>query len=786
MKRHISIEGAFEAEFTENDLPLSVGGKGAAIVLPGIDAVQGHFAQSRGHLFFQPEVAVEAVFHNNESVTASVWVKSGDTLRIGQWLLQCSISGDWLEIRISDARAAKQLTPPPLEDLQTGTLPKVAGNNAGKLKKKKVRFIAAAMLILLLLLAGFVLLGKQVKVEVTPAPQELVIRGFPPVVRVGHVFFGLPGTYTLEASLPGYVPLQRDLIISPENNQQHQFIFEKEPAFYTIESTPQGAKVLLDAQSVGATPLVSLPVKPGTHTLRLHLDGYLPLQQDIEVDGLGKKHNLSFTLDPATANILIETTPQGAQLSLNETVHGLTPLQLTLNQGQHDLHLSKELYKKKDVLLDVTAGQDRHEQYILEPLPGRVKIISRPKGASVNAGDRYLGQTPLQIELEANKEHQLFIGLRGYSTVKKTLSLEPDADEAVNVSLIPALGTLFISVTPPNAVLQVDGKMTSLEDGRLQLQAGEHVLHFSLAGYEDAVHKVRVQQEQAGQLVVTLVKKGEDRKPPQAVTSDIGFIRMQPTPFLMGASRSEAGRRANEQERKIILQRRFLISAREVSNKGFRRFRPGHDSGSIDGQSLNGNEQPVVAVSWQDAARYANWMSKQAGLPLFYKDENNTLTAALPANTGYRLPTEAEWAYAARMAGREKRARYPWPGSYPPVAVSGNYGDQAAASILPVVIPSYNDGFAVTAPIASFAKNQAGIFDLGGNVSEWCHDYYTPYAGLNLQEAHDPLGPAQGKHHVVRGSSWRDATITELRLSYRGYGQKKRDDIGFRLARYIQ
>ena len=156
-----------------------------------------------------------------------------------------------------------------------------------------------------------------------------------------------------------------------------------------------------------------------------------------------------------------------------------------------------------------------------------------------------------------------------------------------------------------------------------------------------------------------------------------------------------------------------------------------------------------------------------------------------PFTNGYRLPFEAEWAYAARLAGRQKLARYGWEGTFPPREKSGNYADESASAILPVVIKGYNDTFAVSAPVASFSKNPGGFFDLDGNVSEWCHDYYTPYTSSAKVET-DPSGPETGTHHVVRGASWGDGSITELRLSYRGYSREKRDDIGFRIARYAQ
>jgi len=75
---------------------------------------------------------------------------------------------------------------------------------------------------------------------------------------------------------------------------------------------------------------------------------------------------------------------------------------------------------------------------------------------------------------------------------------------------------------------------------------------------------------------------------------------------------------------------------------------------------------------------------------------------------------------------------------------------------------------------------------MGGNVAEWVHDYYTIYPAASTAVETDPLGPQDGQYHVIRGSSWMDSTISELRLTYRDYGDKARPDLGFRIARYAE
>ena len=99
------------------------------------------------------------------------------------------------------------------------------------------------------------------------------------------------------------------------------------------------------------------------------------------------------------------------------------------------------------------------------------------------------------------------------------------------------------------------------------------------------------------------------------------------------------------------------------------------------------------------------------------------------------------------------------------------------------IIFGYNDNYIVAAPVGSFPANPKGIYDLGGNVAEWTHDFYDIPEGT---EAVDPLGAAEGDYHVIRGSSWMHGTITDLRLSFRDYGSDGRQDVGFRIARFAE
>jgi formylglycine-generating enzyme required for sulfatase activity len=152
---------------------------------------------------------------------------------------------------------------------------------------------------------------------------------------------------------------------------------------------------------------------------------------------------------------------------------------------------------------------------------------------------------------------------------------------------------------------------------------------------------------------------------------------------------------------------------------------------------------------------------------------------------GYRLPTEAEWAWVARINAQGEAEMFPWGTDlYPPSQLAGNYADQSAAGFLNLVLSGYNDGYAVSAPVGEFGPNHKGLYDMGGNAAEWTNDFYEIRASRGEPEL-DPTGPLSGDRHVIRGASWAKAARSELRLSYRNPGSGGEMDTGFRVARYV-
>jgi formylglycine-generating enzyme required for sulfatase activity len=651
--------------------------------------------------------------------------------------------------------------------------------------------------VLLSMAVWFVFTARQVSLVITPTPDSVVIQGGLLTPKLGGHYLLRPGQYELLVEKACFTPLQASFTVDKGRTQRFAFELQPSPGKLFIEVHQKGqldtqsipADVLVDGRSIGTAPITGHGVQAGRHALEIIADQYLPHRQEIEMAGCNKEHRIQVALLPGWAEVDISSIPEG-EVSVDNRAMGRTPLKLKLLAGTHNLRIQAPGHKPWQRQLTVTAGEPVRLGDIRLPLAdGLLKVSSTPAGATIMIGDRYAGQTPLTLELAPNQEHLIRFSKTGYTTTQQTVAIGPNERKDIRVRLKAEKGVVAFKVQPQGAALWVNGRNMGPVPEWLNLPALPHDMEFRLKGYQP--YKTRVTprpglEQQVNVSLTPLATTVTTGRTDYKAGNGYPLVLIRPKPLTMGSSRREQGRRSNETLRRVRLTRPFLMGAREVTNREFRAYTAEHNSGAFNTQSLNRDDQPVVQVTWQQAARFCNWLSERDNLPKVYIQKGETLVAASPLPAGYRLPTEAEWEYSARYDGQQTKARYPWGNTFPPRKKSGNFGDESAKNLFSRYIEGYNDGYAVTAPPAQFQANALGLFDLGGNVAEWCHDVYNIYSRRPDKVYVDPTGPPTGELWVIRGSSWRDSSISELRSAFRGYGKAKRDDVGFRVCRYAQ
>jgi formylglycine-generating enzyme required for sulfatase activity len=193
--------------------------------------------------------------------------------------------------------------------------------------------------------------------------------------------------------------------------------------------------------------------------------------------------------------------------------------------------------------------------------------------------------------------------------------------------------------------------------------------------------------------------------------------------FLMGDPSGET----DEQPAHRVHVSACYLDTREVTQKAYESLMEKNPS------KFKGPDRPVEQVDWYHAALYCNMRSLKEGLKPCY--DAQTLACDFTAN-GYRLPTEAEWEYACRAGRQTQYSGGDDPGQLRSCAWFKGNADQT------------------THPVGRKTPNAWGLYDLHGNVAEWCHDLYSE-TYYQKSEPRDPRGPASGDKRVLRGGSWR-------------------------------
>lgn len=534
----------------------------------------------------------------------------------------------------------------------------------------------------------------------------------------------------------------------------------------------------IKSREIGLGAALDTELEAGIYTVTIDN----PFYEIAEVEAVvkrGKKTNIKLELKAVQGSVSLSSTPPGAEVFIAEKSVGLSPLKLDMGGGVYDLRLESENYQ--DIIEEVEITRIHPQvsrNYHLRLKQGKIIFDLHPEGGTLLVNGR-AAEEPLL--LDATIEHKLHYSKPGYYPEDMTVVLEAGEERVLVFQLREELGKITLSSRPAASVF-IDNKEYGLSPVTATLPAVSHTISYRKKGYRTVTKNIRPQGGKVLKDFVNLLTEYQARLQEAAkeFTNSAGIqlkLFTLQDEFTMGAPRSEKGQRANEFLKKVRLTRPFYVSIYEITNRQFAQFKPK--------AVQNKNTNPVTDIGWQESMAYCNWLSERENLQPFYLLSNGRITGFKSDSDGYRLLSEAEWEWLARKAGKDQQTVFSWGNNMIIPPRFANIADESAKGIVRFYVPRYTDGFSTVAPVGSFDKEPSGLYDIAGNVSEWVHDGYSLVPPLTQQFFTDPLGPVLGDTHLIKGANFRSGTLTTLRPAYREGLTHGRDDVGFRIGRYL-
>jgi formylglycine-generating enzyme required for sulfatase activity len=639
-----------------------------------------------------------------------------------------------------------------------------------------------AFICVTILLVGVLVSTTGTTIKILPVEAEetgtiRVVEGY--AIAYKRVVYGLLGKPTIIVRAKGFRE-QRRTIENEEQGNKIAITLTSVPGTIIASTLPALANTrwLINGELFSIGKTFTRELEHGSYALQIDNPYFVIEDRPFEIKRAEKKE-MNIELKQVSGQISILSNPPDATISIKGKEIGKTPYKTSLKGGVHSIVLEKDGYVTVKELITLSNTKDRVDRaYRMKRLPSTLTFSVEPEGGQLLLNGREV--SPLgSYEVDSKTKHALTYTLEGFFPLTRNVILEEGEEKRINLLLKSETGKVDISAFP-SADIYIDGIMVGKGTANLALSSVAHTVEFRKQGYRtiqkkfkpSSAHTTVIRERLMTELAARMAESPGEYK--NSVGIELKLF--EPNSFKMGAPRHQQGQRANEFEKNVVLKKSFYSSKREITNAQFKLFSKKHN-GPVN--------QPAVSLTWLDAAKYCNWLSKREKLLPFYNIDNSKLRGVNSKADGYRLLTEAEWEWLARKAGRKEQTVFPWGNDSIVPKMTGNIADESANGLTRFYVPNYNDGFKELASVGEFPAEGSGLFDVTGNASEWVHDFYTLIPPDKKKVHFDPLGPEFGEGHVVKGSSWRSGTRTQLRASFREGLSSKRNDVGFRIGRYL-
>jgi len=542
-------------------------------------------------------------------------------------------------------------------------------------------------------------------------------------------------------------------------------------AMVIIESEPDQADVFLGDTLSGQTPYTMQNLKAG-QTLQFTLKkiNYYPKTFEVTLKG-GINDFKTIYLKPMFGTLVIKSKPSGADVFIAGKHAGKTPY---INEKQKSgavlVSVKKELYKSiENQRIIIKDEKTTTKNYQLKPNFGVLIVESDPDSSDVklygSKGQPVItDKTPCTIKTKPGK-YKLKISHSGYEDLIYKVNIANNTTKRISkkeARLRLESGQVIVSSNPfkRGASIYIDDEIKGKVPGTFQLPVGRYTVKVKYKNMSGS-QKIYVKDRKTINVNVELNRKSNEfitdewglpgeiysdstRVKGKTFTNsiDMTFVYIKPGTFMMGSPSDEPYRGSDEIQHKVTITKGYYLQTTEVTQRQWKKImgnNPSHFSSC-------GDNCPVESVSWDDVQEFIKKLNRKE------------------STTRYRLPTEAEWEYAARAGSTtafangaitEKQCGYDsnlskmgWYCGNSCVSYNGwdcsgwsKYGRNKKCS---------NCG---THPVGKKQFNKWGLYDMHGNVWEWCQDRHGDYPTHAVK---DPAGPDSGGLRVLRGGSWSD------------------------------
>lgn len=518
-----------------------------------------------------------------------------------------------------------------------------------------------------------------------------------------------------------------------------------------LVTDPPGVEVVFNEIALpDLTPIDLSNQSAGTHPVLLRKEGYNDLDTTVTI----KKDvnvNYTFNLIPIYAGLTVTSDPSGATVFLDGDDIGKTPLaRSNLSPGEKTVIVQKDGYEIYQQMVRLRDSETAVVSAYLARLKGTLEITVSPQGAEVWLNNESLGEydgNTITRQLEPGN-YTVRATKDGYHEKAETVTISEALTSKISLTLEEKTGAIFVVSTPSGALITLNdnptGKTTPAKIEKLL--PGSYRVSVSKTRFSPETKSVTVQPDATRSQSFVLKERQSIVPASGNLVTESGplpgmtFVTIPAGSFVMGSNDGDS----NEKPVHKVTLSSFQMMTTEVTQAMWQEVKGSNPS------EFQGSDHPVEQVSWNDVQEFIKRLNRR------------------DPGKEYRLPTEAEWEYACRAG---TKTRFYW-------------GDDPHDMQIGKHAWYYGNSSGRTHPVGQKIPNAWGLYDMSGNVWEWCQDWYGADYYSSRSSSTNPNGPSCGIFRVLRGGSWNYTLLRCRSVDREGYGSYGRYNVGgFRVVR---